>query len=151
MNRGAQTTCKVWVRVGTHSAAIQNRFASGISITSSGTGWQAHVLQARTSMNQSKATGSDRVVPEMIKALPCQALRFIRQTFERRYMGLDTQLVESWQTIIILLTKHVKHMTQLQGHIVACAYRAQRPSGILDACPTFFKTVFPTAASGTGV
>ena len=43
-----------------------------------------------------KAAGSDRVAPEIINALPWKALRIIRQTFERRYMGIDTQLVESW-------------------------------------------------------
>ena len=44
-------------------------------------------------MNRGKATGLDRVAPEMIKALPWKALRILGQTFERK-IGIDTQPVE---------------------------------------------------------
>ena len=75
----------------------------------------AHLLQARDSVNRGKATGLDRVAPEMIRALPWKALIVIRQTFERRFMGFDTHLVESWlANISILLSKHAKQVTHLQ-------------------------------------
>ena len=75
-----------------------------------------NLLQARTSMNRGEATGLDRVVPEMIKALLWKALRVITQTFESRYMGSDTQPVESWlKNIIILKTWKTNDTEQARG------------------------------------
>ena len=45
-----------------------------------------------------------------------QALRVTRQTIERRYIGVDIQLVDSWpKHIIILLSKHATRVRHLQG------------------------------------
>ena len=79
----------------------------------------AHLLQARASMLRGKATGLDRVAPEMIMALPWEALRVSRQIFERRYMGLDpTSETLAEKNITIPLPTHAKQVTHLQGHLL---------------------------------
>ena len=78
--------------------------------------WQ-HLLQVRASMNRGKTPGLDRVAPEMIMALPWNAQRIIRQTFERRYMGVDPTcgIVAGTASVIFLPEKHAKQVTQLAG------------------------------------
>ena len=116
----------------------------GIGFTCSETGRRplrfemAHLLQARASMLRGKATGFHRVAPEMIMALPWEALRVSRQIFERRYMGLDPTSENFGRKKHHYPAANTREASDTPAG--TSAHRAHWPSGNADAWSTCFST-----------
>ena len=89
----------------------------------------AHLLQARASMNRGKATGLDRVAPEMIKALPWKALRDPTNIGEK-VLGSSHPICG-----IVAEKHHYLGVNTCKTNV----HRAHWPSG-----PTCFKLYFST-------